>query len=53
MFKQFTAHFFHIVWEVREVLFGQIVLIVSGATIIGFVEKMSCGDAPIFLLSPD
>jgi len=48
MFKRFTSHFFHIVWRVRSVIFALIVLIVIGAMVIAFVEKMPFPDALYF-----
>ena len=48
MFKRFTYHFFHVSWRVRSVIFAQIMLMVIGATIIAFVEKMPFGDALYF-----
>lgn len=48
MFKRFTSHFFHIVWHVRSVIFALIVLIVIGAMVIAYLEKMAFGDALYF-----
>ena len=48
MFRRFNSHFFHISWHVRSVIFAQIMLMVIGATIIAFVEKMPFGDALYF-----
>ena len=48
MFKRFTSHFFHIAWHFRSVIFGLIALIVIGALVIAFVEKMPFGDALYF-----
>ena len=48
MFKRFTSHFFHIAWHFRSVIFGLIALIVIGAMVIAFVEKMPFGNALYF-----
>jgi len=48
MFRKFTSHFFQTSWHVRSVIFVLIALIVIGATIIAFVEKMPFGDALYF-----
>ena len=48
MFKGFTSHFFHIAWHFRSVIFGLIALIVIGAMVITFVEKIPFGDALYF-----
>jgi len=48
MFKRFTSHFFGTFWHVRSVIFAQIALMLIGATIIAFVEKMPFGDALYF-----
>ena len=48
MFKRFTSHFFHIAWRFRSVIFGLVALIVIGAMVIAFVEKMPFGDALYF-----
>ena len=48
MFKRFTRHFFHIAWHFRSVIFGLIALIVIGALVIAFVEKMPFGNALYF-----
>ena len=48
MFKRFTSHFFHIAWHFRSVIFGLIALIVIGAMVITFVEKIPFGDALYF-----
>ena len=48
MFRRFTSHFFQTSWHVRSVIFAQIVLIIIGATMIAFVEKISFGDALYF-----
>jgi voltage-gated potassium channel len=48
MFKRFTSHFFHIAWHFRSVILGLIALIVIGAMVIAFVEKMPFGDAVYF-----
>lgn len=48
MFKRFTSHFFRTFWYVRSVIFAQIMLMVIGATIIAFLEKMPFGDALYF-----
>ena len=48
MFKRFTAHFFHIFWRVRSIIFVLIALIVIGAVVISFVEKIPFGDALYF-----
>ena len=48
MFKRFTSHFFHIAWHFRSVIFGLIALIVIGALVIAFVEKMPFGNALYF-----
>ena len=48
MFKRFISHFFQTSWHVRSVIFALIVLMVIGATIIAFVEKMPFGDALYF-----
>ena len=48
MFKRFTSHFFHIAWRFRSVIFGLIALIVIGAVVISFVEKIPFGDAIYF-----
>ena len=48
MFKRFTSHFFHIVWHLRSVIFALIALIVIGAMLIAYVEKMPFGDALYF-----
>ena len=48
MFRKFTSHFFQTSWRVRSVIFAQIMLMVIGAAIIAFVEKMPFGDALYF-----
>ena len=48
MFKRFTSHFFYIFWQVRSVIFSLIALIVIGAMVIAYVEKMPFGDALYF-----
>ena len=48
MFKRFTSHFFHIAWHFRSVILGLIALIVIGAMVITFVEKIPFGDALYF-----
>ena len=48
MFRRFTAHFVHISWHVRSVIFALIVLIIIGATVIAFVERMPFGDSLYF-----
>jgi voltage-gated potassium channel len=48
MFKRFTAHFFYIFWRVRSIIFVLIALIVIGAVVISFVEKIPFGDALYF-----
>ena len=48
MFIRFTGHFFHIVWRFRSVIFWLIALIVIGAVVISFVEKIPFGDAIYF-----
>ena len=48
MFKRFTSHFFQICWHVRSVILALIVLIVIGAIIITYVEKMAFGNALYF-----
>ena len=48
MFQRFTSHFFHIAWHFRSVIFGLIALIVIGALVIAFVEKMPFGNALYF-----
>ena len=48
MFKSFSGHFFHIVWEVKTVIIALIALIVIGGMVIAFVEKIPLGDAIYF-----
>jgi len=48
MFKRFTSHFFYISWRVRSVILSLIALIVIGAMVIAYVEKMPFGDALYF-----
>ena len=48
MFKRFTSHFFNIAWHFRSVIFGLIALIVIGAMVITYVEKMPFGNALYF-----
>ena len=48
MFKRFTSHFFHISWHVRSVIFSLIALMLVGAMVIAFVEKIPFGDALYF-----
>ena len=48
MFKNFTFHFFEIVWHLRSVIFALIAFIVIGAGVITFVEKIPFGDALYF-----
>ena len=48
MFKRFTSHFFQIFWYLKSVFFALIALIVIGAVVITYVEKMPFGDALYF-----
>ena len=48
MFKRFTSHFFRIAWKVRSVILALIALIVIGAVVISFVEKIPFGDSLYF-----
>lgn len=49
-FNLFMYHFFHVLWKVRMVIIGLLLLIILGAWIISHVEGISFGDSLYFSL---
>ena len=50
IFTHFLAHFLRVIWYFRAIVFALLFIIVIGAAVITFVEKMSFGDALYFTL---
>ena len=48
MFFRFSAHFWFIVWELKSLFTGLILLIVAGAGLIAYTEQLPFGEAVYF-----
>ncbi len=41
IFSSFTCHFFRAVWHVRTIILALIALVVAGATVLAYLEKIA------------
>ena len=48
MFTSFTNHFFRAVWHVRAIILALIALVVSGAAMLAYLEKIAFAEALYF-----
>jgi len=48
MFTSFTSHFFRAVWHVRAIILALIALVVSGAAMLAYLEKIAFAEALYF-----
>jgi voltage-gated potassium channel Kch len=46
--SSFTYHFFHAIWHVRAVILALIALVVSGAAVLAYLEKIAFADTLYF-----
>lgn len=48
MFTSFTNHFFRAVWRVRAIILALIALVVTGAAVLAYLEKIAFSEALYF-----
>ena len=48
MFTSFTNHFFRAVWHVRTIILALIALVVAGAAVLAYLEKIAFSEALYF-----
>jgi voltage-gated potassium channel Kch len=48
MFTSFTNHFFRAVWHVRTIILALIALVVAGAAVLAYLEKIAFADTLYF-----
>ena len=48
MFRRFHAHFWRIIWRVRAVIAGLLLIIIIGALLISSIEQLPLGESLYF-----